>query len=405
MDTEGKAFSNSGGKDQRPKQKRRKHFKNRMHLWEFLLELLADKRCQSSIKWTRQEEGEFRIIKTEAVAKLWGFENGRQGMTYDKLSRALRQYYSERIITKVRGQKTTYKFDNLPYNYLPGVTRRRKRVFSARKVSSRAENWKKTGSQGQYTPESPTNSTEFILSPHLIPCCGLWETLHSSNSEIILLNPQSSHLESSPSVEENNGLHMIKTPVVYPIHPLTPESSPSSSPQNILEQNGSGRFAQSFYSQTHPNKETDSIVPLYTRDGSKSRSTSMSHCHGNIPTPGSSRFLTNQFILEKLLPHKDKASVVSPRQYLIPKPSHISSLAKSVEQSTTRVSPSLTPCSPFPFPYPQNFIRPTYVYTPVNKAPYQPPVYPVSLRYDQHPIITNVTGNYLAHPAPESNEK
>ena len=73
-----------------------------MHLWEFLLELLADKRCQSLIMWTRQEKGEFRIIKTEAVAKLWGFENGRQGMTYDKLSRALRQYYTDGIITKVR---------------------------------------------------------------------------------------------------------------------------------------------------------------------------------------------------------------------------------------------------------------------------------------------------------------
>ena len=73
-----------------------------MHLWEFLLELLAEKRCQSLIMWTRQEKGEFRIIKTEAVAKLWGFENGRQGMTYDKLSRALRQYYTDGIITKVR---------------------------------------------------------------------------------------------------------------------------------------------------------------------------------------------------------------------------------------------------------------------------------------------------------------
>ena len=72
-----------------------------MHLWEFLLELLADNQRRSLIAWTRREKGEFKIIKTEEVAKLWGFENGRQGMTYDKLSRALRQYYTDGIIAKV----------------------------------------------------------------------------------------------------------------------------------------------------------------------------------------------------------------------------------------------------------------------------------------------------------------
>ena len=84
-----------------PQLKQRKHFKNKMHLWEFLLELLHDN-DDSMITWTNKEKGEFKFVDTEQVASLWGREHGRRGMTYDKLSRALRQYYNEGIIRKVR---------------------------------------------------------------------------------------------------------------------------------------------------------------------------------------------------------------------------------------------------------------------------------------------------------------
>ena len=76
-------------------------YKNMLHLWEFLLELLADERCKSIICWTREDEGEFQLLNHHEVAKRWGMFKPRGGMDYGKLSRALRLYYREGIITKV----------------------------------------------------------------------------------------------------------------------------------------------------------------------------------------------------------------------------------------------------------------------------------------------------------------
>ncbi|XP_048581299.1 ETS translocation variant 5 isoform X2 [Nematostella vectensis] len=90
-----------------------------VHLWEFLLELLADESCASMISWTKKEEGEFKLRNQEEVARRWGDLKQRPGMNYDKLSRALRYYYQKNIIKKVNGQRLVYKFVELPYSYIP----------------------------------------------------------------------------------------------------------------------------------------------------------------------------------------------------------------------------------------------------------------------------------------------
>ena len=56
-------------------------------------------------------DGEFRIIDPEEVARKWGQRKCRPNMNYDKLSRALRYYYDKNIMRKVNGKKYTYKFD------------------------------------------------------------------------------------------------------------------------------------------------------------------------------------------------------------------------------------------------------------------------------------------------------
>ncbi|EDO28913.1 predicted protein, partial [Nematostella vectensis] len=73
-----------------------------IHLWEFLLDLLADGRYSSIISWTNRESGEFKLLNQEEVARRWGHLKHRPGMNYDKLSRALRYYYQKGIIKKVR---------------------------------------------------------------------------------------------------------------------------------------------------------------------------------------------------------------------------------------------------------------------------------------------------------------
>ena len=83
-------------------EKRTHRYRNIIHLWEFLLELLADKRCLPIINWSRKEQGEFKLKNAAEVAKKWGAFKHKSDMTYDKLSRALRCYYRQGIIKKVK---------------------------------------------------------------------------------------------------------------------------------------------------------------------------------------------------------------------------------------------------------------------------------------------------------------
>ncbi|XP_040836417.1 ETS domain-containing protein Elk-3 [Ochotona curzoniae] len=82
-------------------------------LWQFLLQLLLDHKHEHLICWT-SNDGEFKLLKAEEVAKLWGLRKNKTNMNYDKLSRALRYYYDKNIIKKVIGQKFVYKFVSFP---------------------------------------------------------------------------------------------------------------------------------------------------------------------------------------------------------------------------------------------------------------------------------------------------
>uniref|UniRef100_A0A915JBQ0 ETS domain-containing protein n=1 Tax=Romanomermis culicivorax TaxID=13658 RepID=A0A915JBQ0_ROMCU len=106
---------------------------NTITLWQFLLELLFDQQYQSLIKWT-SNDGEFKLVNAESVAKLWGRRKNKPSMNYDKLSRALRYYYDKNIITKVLGQKFAYKFVAYPEN----ASREVVYIFYATKISNAA---------------------------------------------------------------------------------------------------------------------------------------------------------------------------------------------------------------------------------------------------------------------------
>ncbi|KAF0036075.1 hypothetical protein F2P81_011387 [Scophthalmus maximus] len=84
----------------------------------FLLHLLDDQRQRHLISWTG-EDGEFKLLDAEEVARLWGLRKNKHNMNYDKLSRALRYYYDKNIIKKVSGQKFVYRFVSQPDPSLP----------------------------------------------------------------------------------------------------------------------------------------------------------------------------------------------------------------------------------------------------------------------------------------------
>lgn len=80
-----------------------------VQLWQFLLELLTTRDFRNVIHWIG-DEGEFKLVNPEVVAKLWGERKNKPKMNYEKLSRALRYYYDGDMISKVHGKRFVYKF-------------------------------------------------------------------------------------------------------------------------------------------------------------------------------------------------------------------------------------------------------------------------------------------------------
>jgi len=80
-----------------------------IQLWQFLLELLTDKSCQSFISWTG-DGWEFKLTDPDEVARRWGMRKNKPKMNYEKLSRGLRYYYDKNIIHKTAGKRYVYRF-------------------------------------------------------------------------------------------------------------------------------------------------------------------------------------------------------------------------------------------------------------------------------------------------------
>jgi len=81
-----------------------------IQLWQFLLELLSDSNNNGCISW-EGNNGEFKLVDPDEVARKWGERKNKPNMNYDKLSRALRYYYDKNIMTKIHGKRYAYKFD------------------------------------------------------------------------------------------------------------------------------------------------------------------------------------------------------------------------------------------------------------------------------------------------------
>lgn len=80
-----------------------------IQLWQFLLELLTDKKQQACISWTG-DGWEFKLTDPDEVARLWGMRKNKPKMNYEKLSRGLRYYYDKNIIHKTAGKRYVYRF-------------------------------------------------------------------------------------------------------------------------------------------------------------------------------------------------------------------------------------------------------------------------------------------------------
>ncbi|XP_020631371.1 ETS domain-containing protein Elk-1-like isoform X2 [Orbicella faveolata] len=149
-------------------------YKNIIHLWEFLLELLANENFCAIISWSRREQNEFKLKKPKEVARRWGILRRKKGMTYEKLSRSLRFYYGQGIIQKVPGQTFTYRFDKLPYKYEPGITRSLRHEHKMAASLHEQEEITPDQTTTQIKPSSPSVSEQTSFLPTCSPGEDSW---------------------------------------------------------------------------------------------------------------------------------------------------------------------------------------------------------------------------------------
>ncbi|NXI86975.1 ETV7 factor, partial [Rhipidura dahli] len=83
-------------------------------LWEYVYQLLSDRRYEPYIRWEDKDAKVFRVVNPNGLAQLWGNHKNRVNMTYEKMSRALRHYYKLNIIKKEPGQKLLFRFLKTP---------------------------------------------------------------------------------------------------------------------------------------------------------------------------------------------------------------------------------------------------------------------------------------------------
>ncbi|GAB6023845.1 hypothetical protein CHUAL_008586 [Chamberlinius hualienensis] len=180
-------------------------------LWQFLLELLLTNRHSGIISWTN-DDGEFKLLNAEEVAKLWGLRKNKLNMNYDKLSRALRYYYDKNIIKKVLGQKFVYRFVSFPEivkmeNKIPFrvkmETLHRSGLFPANE--SGANSRSKTSSTSTKTGSTPaTNSLTATVqnghraAKHKLPPSAKSEGVSPPKIKKMSYNHNHSHVQQQP---------------------------------------------------------------------------------------------------------------------------------------------------------------------------------------------------------------
>ena len=80
-----------------------------IQMWQFLLELLEDKRCRHLIRWRSNEknihDNEFVIYDPNEIVRRWAIRHAKPNMNYKKFCRILRYYYKNKILQKTAGMQ------------------------------------------------------------------------------------------------------------------------------------------------------------------------------------------------------------------------------------------------------------------------------------------------------------
>ncbi|EQB78138.1 ETS domain-containing protein Elk-4 [Camelus ferus] len=195
------------------------------------------------ICWT-SNNGEFKLLQAEEVARLWGIRKNKPNMNYDKLSRALRYYYVKNIIKKVNGQKFVYKFVSYPeiLNMDPMTVGRVEGDCEALSISevssSSSKDMESVGKEKPPQPGAKTSSRNDYIHSGLYSSFTL-NSLNSSNRKLFksikVENPAEKLAEKKSQEPAPSVIKFVTTPSKKPpVEPLAaaistgPSISPSS---------------------------------------------------------------------------------------------------------------------------------------------------------------------------------
>uniref|UniRef100_A0A5F5PRD4 ETS transcription factor ELK4 n=1 Tax=Equus caballus TaxID=9796 RepID=A0A5F5PRD4_HORSE len=212
-------------------------------LWQFLLQLLQKPQNKHVICWT-SNDGEFKLLQAEEVARLWGIRKNKPNMNYDKLSRALRYYYVKNIIKKVNGQKFVYKFVSYPEilkmdPMTVGRTEGECDMLSFSEVSSSSKDMESGGKEKPPPPGAKTSSRNDYIHSGLYSSFTL-NSLNSSHKKLFksikIENPAEKLAEKkSPQEPTPSVIKFVTTPSKKPpVEPVAAavSSGPSISPSS-----------------------------------------------------------------------------------------------------------------------------------------------------------------------------
>ncbi|XP_073337116.1 ETS domain-containing protein Elk-3 [Pagrus major] len=245
-------------------------------LWQFLLQLLLDQSHKHLICWT-SNDGEFKLLKSEEVAKLWGLRKNKTNMNYDKLSRALRYYYDKNIIKKVIGQKFVYKFVSFPeiLKMDPAMVESGRISEESGGVMSEPElEDEDGGGRNQYLHSGlyssfTVSSLQHSLEPHQPIKMEPRSDRHDDSSSVIrfITNRGHSSLPSTPPPSSTETSHSSR-PSPQPARSSSCSSSPPQSPTHTLWR-GRGQ-------STETGDSDQSAQPLNLSSGQRERVRSQS---------------------------------------------------------------------------------------------------------------------------------
>ncbi|XP_073904604.1 ETS domain-containing protein Elk-4 isoform X1 [Castor canadensis] len=211
-------------------------------LWQFLLQLLQEPQNEHMICWT-SNNGEFKLLQAEEVARLWGIRKNKPNMNYDKLSRALRYYYVKNIIKKVNGQKFVYKFVSYPeiLKMDPMTVGRIEgdcETLNPSEVSSSSKDVENGGKEKPLQPGAKTSSRNDYIHSGLYSSFTL-NSLNTSNKKLFksikMENPAEKLAEKKSQEPTSSVIKFVTTPSKKP--PLEPvavtiSTGPSISPSS-----------------------------------------------------------------------------------------------------------------------------------------------------------------------------